>query len=66
MLCYAFGPTFPAGVQWLHVEDVYALHLAQDLQSLEAGGLFEIGGNGARRGARREEVVLGGDLCGLL
>ena len=49
--------TFPTSIQRSHIEDVYTLHLAQDLEAFETGGLFEIGGNGSWRGAGREEVV---------
>ena len=33
--------------QGLHVEDVDALHFAEDFETLETGRLFEIGGDGA-------------------
>lgn len=59
----AGGRTNAAGVQRSHVEDVHALHLAQDLQALETGGLLEVGGDGAGRSARREKVIVAGDLC---
>jgi len=55
-----------AGVEGAHVEDVDALHLAENLQTLKTGGLLEIGGDGAGGGARAEEVVLALDLCGLM
>lgn len=55
--------TSPRRVQRLHVEDVDALHLAQDLEALEARGLLEVRWDGAGRGARREEVGLAFDLC---
>lgn len=50
-------------IQRLHVEHIDALHLPQDLESLETGRLFKIGGDGAGRGARGEEVLLAFDLC---
>ena len=56
--------TFPAGIQWPHIEDVYTLHLPENLQTLEPGRLFEIAGDGAGRGTGREEVGFGGNLCG--
>lgn len=54
------------GVERLHVEDVDALHFAEDFEALETGGLLEVGGDGAGWGARGEEVVLGGDFCGAM
>ena len=55
--------TFPAGVQRFHIEDVDALHFAEDFETLEAGGLVEVGGDGARFGAGREEVFFCSDFC---
>ena len=55
--------TFPRRIQRLHVEDVDPLHLAQDLEPLEARGLLEVGRDGAGRGAGREEVGFRFDLC---
>lgn len=52
----------PAGIERAHVEDVHALHLSEDFETLETGGLLEIGGHGTGLGALGEEVVLGGDL----
>lgn len=52
-----------AGVEGTHVEDVDALHLTQDLETLQTGSLLEIGGDGAGLGARTEEVLLALDLC---
>lgn len=52
-----------AGVERAHVEDVDALHLSEDLETLKTGGLLEVGGDGAGLGAGAEEVVLGLDLC---
>lgn len=48
--------TFPTGIQRFHVEDVNALHFAEDFETLEAGGLVEIGGDGAGFGTRGKEV----------
>lgn len=55
--------TFAGGIEGLHVEDVNTLHLTQDLQSLETGGLLEIRGHGAGRGAGADEVLWLLDLC---
>jgi hypothetical protein len=49
--------TFAGRIQWPHVEDINALHLSQDLQSLETGGLLEVGGDGTRRGSGADEVL---------
>lgn len=55
--------TSPRRIERLHVEDVDALHLAQDLEALEARGLLEVGWDGAGRRAGREEVCFRFDLC---
>lgn len=52
-----------AGIERAHIEDIDTLHLSQDFQSLQTGGLFKIGGNGTRLGTRAEQVVLRLDLC---
>jgi hypothetical protein len=52
-----------AGVEGAHVEDVDAVHLTENLETLETGRLLEIGGDGTGLGTRTEEVVLGLDLC---
>lgn len=46
-----------------HVKDINALHLSEDFQSFQTSGLFEIGGDGSRFGARRKEIFLRLDLC---
>lgn len=51
------------GVERAHVEDVDALHLTENLETLETGGLLEIGGDGAGLGTRTEEILLALDLC---
>jgi hypothetical protein len=48
--------TFAGRVQWPHVEDINALHLSQDLQPLETGGLLEVGGDGTRWSSGADEV----------
>ena len=55
--------TCPAGVEGRHVEDVDALHLSQDFEALQPGGLFEVGGDGAGRSAGGHEVVFVFDFC---
>jgi hypothetical protein len=49
--------TFAGRVQWPHVEDINALHLSQDLQPLETGGLLEVGGDGTRWSSGADEVL---------
>ena len=56
------GLAFPARVQGAHVEDVDALHLAEDFETLETGGLFNIGGDGTGSSTGWHEIILGGDL----
>lgn len=51
-----------AGVEGAHVEDVDALHLSEDFETLETGGLFEIGGDGAGLATGSDEVLLDLDL----
>lgn len=51
------------GVEGTHVEDVDTLHLAENLETLETGGLLEVGRDGADLGAGSEEVFLSLDLC---
>lgn len=51
-----------AGVEGAHVEDVDALHLSEDFETLETGGLFEIGGDGAGLATGSNEVLLDLDL----
>jgi hypothetical protein len=52
-----------AGVEGSHVENVNALHLSEDFQTLKTGGLLEIGRDGAGLATRSDEVVLGLYLC---
>lgn len=54
--------TFTTCIQWLHIKDVNALHLAQNLQSLKTSRLLEISGDGAGFRARPEEVGFAFDL----
>jgi hypothetical protein len=55
--------TETAGVQWPHVEDVNALHLSEDFETLETGGLLGIGRNRTRLRTGWEKISLGFDLC---
>jgi len=40
-------------LKWSHVEDINALHLSEDFETLETSGLFEIGGDSTWFGTRR-------------
>lgn len=51
-----------AGVEGAHVEDVDALHLSEDFQTLKTGGLLEIGRDGAGLGTGSDEVLVDLDL----
>lgn len=55
--------TFARSVQWLHVEDINSLHLSQNFQTLETGGLVEIGGDGTGLTTGWHQVVHALDLC---
>jgi hypothetical protein len=54
--------SFPRGVQGAHVEDVNTLHLSEDFETLETGGLLEIGRDGTGGGTRSDKVVLSLDI----
>lgn len=55
--------TGAGSIQWLHVENINAIHLSEDFQTLKTGGLLEIGWNGANWGSWWTKVGLGLDLC---
>jgi hypothetical protein len=50
------------GIERAHVENVNTLHLTENLQTFETGGLLEIGGDGTGGGTRTEEILLSLDL----
>jgi hypothetical protein len=52
-----------ACVEGRHVENIDALHLTENLETLETGGLLEIGGDGTGLGTGTVEVILALDLC---
>lgn len=52
-----------ASVEGAQVEDVDAIHLAENLETLQTGGLLEVRGDRARFGTGAEEVFLALDLC---
>lgn len=58
-----FHGSLARGVEGGHVEDVDALHLSEDLETLETGGLLEVGGDGAGLSAGTVEILLALDLC---
>jgi hypothetical protein len=55
--------TETAGVERPHVEDVDALHLSEDFETLQTGGLLGIGGDGTGLRTRWQQVLLCLDLC---
>jgi hypothetical protein len=46
-----------------HVEDIDALHLSENFETLHTGGLLEIRGDGTGRGTGSDEVIDGLDVC---
>jgi hypothetical protein len=54
--------TRSACVEGLHVEDVDALHLSEDFETLETGGLVDVGGDGTGLGTSGHKVMLVYDL----
>jgi hypothetical protein len=52
-----------AGIEGGHVEDVDVVHLTENLETLDTGGLLEVGGNGSGLSTRAEKIVLSLDLC---
>lgn len=54
-----------AGIEGTHVEDVDTLHLSENFETLETGGLLKIGRDGAGLGTRAEEIVLTLDFCSI-
>lgn len=54
--------TLARGVERAHVENVNALHLSENLETLDTGGLLEIGRHGTRLSTRTVEILLALDL----
>lgn len=54
--------TLSACVEGLHVEDVDALHLSEDFETLETGGLVNVGGDGTGLGTSGHKVMVVLDL----
>lgn len=46
-----------------HIEDINALHLSEDFETLHTGGLLEIGGDSTGGGTGSDEVIDGLDIC---
>lgn len=51
-----------ASVERAHVEDVDALHLTENLETLDTSGLLEIGRDSSGGSTRTEEILLSSDL----
>jgi hypothetical protein len=51
-----------ACVEGLHVENVDTLHLSEDFETLETGGLVDVGGDGTGLGTGGHKVMLVYDL----
>jgi hypothetical protein len=63
MLYGVGGCTKTAGVEGPHVEDIDALHLSEDFETLETGRLLGVGGNGTGLSTLGDEVLHGLDRC---
>ena len=55
--------TGAGSIEWLHVEDINAVHLSENLKTLKTGGLLNIGWDGSGWGSWWEEIGLALDLC---
>ena len=58
--------TGAGGIQWLHVEDINAVHLSENLKTLKTGGLLKIGWDRSNWGSWWEEIGIGLDLCSVV
>ena len=58
----AWSRTPPAGIQWPHVEDVDALHLSENFETLETGRLLEVVGDRSGLSSWWQKVVHGLDF----
>lgn len=54
--------TLAGGIQRAHVEDINALHLSDELQTLKTSGLDVVGGDGTGLGSRGNQIILDLDL----
>lgn len=55
--------TPPAGIQRPHVENIHALHLPQNLETLETSSLLKVGGDCSGGCPRTDKICLRLDLC---
>lgn len=55
--------TLPGGIKRPHIEDIDALHLSDELQTLKTGGLLEVGWDLARLGTGADQFFFVLDLC---
>jgi len=55
--------TETAGIEGPHVEDVDALHLSEDFETLETGRLLGVGRDGTGLSTLGDEVLHGLDRC---
>jgi hypothetical protein len=62
---HAAQRTKTAGIEGPHVEDVDTLHLSEDFETLETGGLLGIGRDGTGLSTRGQQVGIGLDVCGM-
>lgn len=56
----------PRRIERAHVEDVDALHLSQNLQTLQTSGLLEIRRDASRSGTGCEKILFGFDFCNVI
>jgi hypothetical protein len=54
-----------AGIEGTHVKNVDALHLSENFETLETGGLLQIGRDGTRLGTGTVEIFLSLDFCSM-
>ena len=52
-----------AGIEGVHVENVDALHLSENFETLETSGLLQVGRDGTRLGTGTVEIFLRLDFC---
>lgn len=58
-----FRHTLARRIKRPHIEDVNTLHLSENFETLETGGLLEVSGDLAGLGTGSEKVGLSLDLC---
>jgi hypothetical protein len=55
--------TFARSIQWLHIKNINALHLPQNLESLQSGRLLQVRGHRCDCCSGTDEVCLILDFC---